>query len=194
MIDPGLAPPPRFLDILRGSPLEACFLFWRDRREPDFVPRKTSIDPVDMPRHILPHLFIYQQIEDGRFRCRLSGTEVCRTFGHNPTGRYLDDIVQPSAVPSRQRLFSKTLERHLPVIYSGRLVQSEHSWMRFHRLLLPISATGERADHIFGMVIFSDFEQFDAHDSQPDLSSPDLEIWATPAELEPMDAAVALSD
>jgi hypothetical protein len=184
MTKPETADTPQFLDVLRGTALEECLNFWRDRRQANDVPLKAAIDPVEMPRHILSNLFIYQQMADGRFRCRLAGTEICRVFGHNPTGLYLDDLVVPSAAPSRQRLFSRVLERRTPVVYGGRLVHSEHSWVRFRRLLLPVSANGERPDHVFGMVIFSDFEKLGDGARPPRDSLPELEAWATPAELD----------
>ena len=175
---------PRFLDALRGTPLEACLNFWRGRRQAGQTPRKSAMDPVEMPRRILPNLFIYQQMEDGRFRCRLAGTELCRVFRHNPTGLYLDGLVVPGAVASRQRLFTQVLERELPVVYGGRLVHTPESFVRFRRLLLPVSATGARADHVFGMVVFYDFERVGHQPSRPHDGMPDLEAWATPEDLE----------
>jgi hypothetical protein len=184
-LQPGVSP--QFLGVLRGTPLEECFDFWRDRRQANDVPRKAAIDPVDMPRHILPNLFIYQKMADGRFRCRLAGTEICRVFRHNPTGLYLDDLIVASAVSSRQRLFSRVLEQRIPVVYGGRLMHSEQSWLRFRRLLLPISSTGEQPDHVFGMVVFSDFERIGGYDVPPSNGLPDLEAWATAAELDGAD-------
>ena len=174
----------RFLDALRGTPLEACLNFWRGRRQAGETPRKSAMDPVEMPRRILPNLFIYQRMEDGRFRCRLAGTEICRVFRHNPTGLYLDALVVPGAVASRQRLFTSVLERELPVVYSGRLMHSPESFVRFRRLLLPVSATGDRADHIFGMVVFYDFERIARNLSRPNDSVPDSEAWATPEDIQ----------
>ncbi len=173
-----------FTDALRGTPLEACLNFWRGQRHDGRVPLKSAMDPVEMPRRILPNLFIYQQMADGRFRCRLAGTEICRVFQQNPTGLYLDELVVPGAVSSRQRLFTQVLEQELPVVYGGRLMHSPESFVRFRRLLLPISATGERADHVFGMVVFYDFERVGQPPVRPHDGMPDLEAWATAAELQ----------
>lgn len=174
----------RFLDALRGTQLEACLNFWLTRRQAGQTPLKSAMDPVEMPRRILPNLFIYQQMEDGRFRCRLAGTELCRVFRHNPTGLYLDGLIVPGAVASRQRLFTQVLERGLPVAYGGRLMHSEQSFVRFRRLLLPVSGTGERADHVFGMVVFYDFERVAHYPSRPYDGMPDFEAWATAEDLQ----------
>jgi hypothetical protein len=174
----------RFLDVVRGTPLEACFDFWRGRPRVDGVPLKAAIDPIDMPRRILPNLFLYRQEADGRFRCRLAGTEICRVFGHNPTGLYLDNLVVPSAVTNRQHLFTRVVERRLPVVYGGLLVHSEDSLVRFLRLLLPVAAAAERADHVFGMVIFFEQEAFHRRRARPHDGLPDLEAWAAAEDLD----------
>jgi hypothetical protein len=54
----------------------------------------------------------------------------------------------------------------------------------FRRLLLPVSSTGARADHIFGMVLFYGFERVAHYAHRPDDSVPEFELWATPEELE----------
>jgi hypothetical protein len=177
---------PQFLDVLRGTALQTCLDFWRRHRQAAAVPLKAAMDPVEMPSRILPNLFIYQQTEDGRFRCRLAGTEICRVFRHNPTGLYLDNLVVPSAVPSRQRLFSQVLEHGMPVVYSGRLMHTEQSFIRFRRLLLPVSATGEQADHVFGMVIFSESQRIGRGFHALDDGVPEFEIWATAEDLADM--------
>jgi len=182
---------PRFLDVLRGTPLEECLNFWRRRRQAREVPRKSAIDPVEMPRHILPNLFIYQQMGDGRFRCRLAGTEICRVNRLNPTGHYLDSLIAPVVMQSRLGLFLRVLEDGTPVVYGGRMLYSERRSVRFRRLLLPISAAGDRADHIFGMVIYSDFEPVAENDRLPQDGPPDLVAWATEEELDDADASEA---
>jgi hypothetical protein len=51
-------------------------------------------------------------------------------------------------------------------------------------LLLPVSGTGEHADHVFGMVVFYDFERVPQYPNRPQDSMPDFEAWATPEDLQ----------
>ena len=63
----------------------------------------------------MPNLFLYALTADNRFKCRLAGSAIRQAFGNEPTGRYLDEIINPAGVASRTALFRATLERELPV-------------------------------------------------------------------------------
>jgi len=173
-----------FLALLRGTPLADCFAFWRSRRVGLAVPPKSTIDPVEMPPHIIPFLFIYERTEDDRFRCRLAGTAVCAAFQNDPTGRYLDDMVLPTVRANRARLFSGVVDRSLPVAYAGNVAEAGRTWIKFRRLMMPIAIKGTAADGIFGMVIFPDFELRKSGPKLVDNGLPELEAWATPADLD----------
>jgi hypothetical protein len=175
--------PSDFQALLRGTPLSDCFEFWRSRRVGSAVPRKSMIDPVEMPAHIIPFLFLYERTEDGRFRCRLAGTAVCGAFQNDPTGRYLDDMVLPAVKANRARLFGGVVERSLPVAYAGHVAEPGRTWVKFRRVMMPIAIKGSGADGIFGMVIFPDFELRKSASKLSDDSLPELEAWATPDDL-----------
>jgi hypothetical protein len=169
--------------MLGGTPLVDCFAFWRSRRDGRPVPLKAAIDPVLMPQRIIPHLFLYNQTPDGRFRCRLAGTAVCDAFQNNPTGRHLDELILPERRESRQRLFQDVVERALPVAYSGNVAEAGRTWIKFRRLMLPISFGSERADGIFGMVVFPGFELRRSSPKLVDHGGPESVAWASDADL-----------
>ena len=146
-----------FAALIGGTPLEECFAFWRAARVDGLVP-KARIDPVAMPRHILPYLFIYDRGTDGRFRCRLSGTGLCEAFQIDATGLYLEEFMPPGVLADRLALYETVLARALPVAFVAHIAETDRSWMKFCRLMLPISVSGTVADAIFGMVWFPDFD------------------------------------
>ncbi|HLZ66063.1 MAG TPA: PAS domain-containing protein [Aliidongia sp.] len=177
------APRSDFQALLSGTPLADCFEFWRSRRTGAAVPPKAAIDPVVMPRHILPFLFLYERTIDGRFRCRLAGTSVCAAFQNDPTGRYLDDLILPTVRASRIRLFEGVVERARPVVYGGNVAEPGRTWIKFRRVMMPIAIRGAAADGIFGMVIFPDFELRKSSPRLVDDGLPEVEAWATPEHL-----------
>jgi hypothetical protein len=172
-----------FAALVGGTPLEDCFAFWRSVRGDGKVPLKSRIDPVAMPRHIMPNLFLYDQMPDGRFRCRLSGTALCDAFQFDATGQYLEDFVAPSVIGDRLSLYREVLDRALPVAFISNIAESERSWIKFARLMLPISISGERPDAIFGMVVFPEFDRHKFANRPTQLSSFDTVAWATPEDL-----------
>lgn len=177
------AAPSDFQALLSSTPLADCFGFWRSRRAGAAVPPKAAIDPVEMPPHIIPFLFLYERTGDGRFRCRLAGTSVCSAFQNDPTGRYLDEMILPTVKANRARLFGGVVERSLPVAYSGNVAEPGRTWIKFRRLMMPIAIKGTEADGIFGMVIFPDYELRKSSPKLVDDGLPDLEAWATPDDL-----------
>jgi hypothetical protein len=157
-----------FAGLIRDTLLAECWMFWRSCRHGRSVPLKAYLDPVEMPRRILPHLFLYERTSNGRFRCRLAGTGVCEMYHNDPTGKYLDDMIPPPARESRIRLFRAVLDQERPIAYEGHIAEPGREWIPFLRLLLPISSDGFTADTVFGMVIFRNPSRF------PKLTSPEL--------------------
>jgi len=159
-----------------------CWAFWQSRRRENAIPVRRDIDPIDMPLRILPNLFIYERNADGRFRCRLFGSELCAKFAEDATGRYLDEMLPDNARAKRLEIFSTVLDQRRPGVYVGRLVATRREWLSFRRLLLPVSSDGSAADLIFGMVIFPSVregEPFDAHASE----KVNIVAYATDADL-----------
>jgi hypothetical protein len=158
-----------FQHWLGGTPLMDCWAFWRSRRRENAIPVRRDIDPIDMPRRILPNLFMYERDADARFRCRLFGSELCAKFAEDATGRYLDELLPADARTRRLEIFSQVLDQQRPALYIGRLVATRREWLSFRRLLLPVSSDGAGADLLFGMVIFPSVregEPFDAKASE----------------------------
>jgi len=143
-----------FAEHLAGTGLGDCFAFWLSRRNGERPAAKRSINASQLPPAILPNLFLYELTADDRFRCRLAGSAIRQAFGKEPTGRFLDEIVNPARAADRVALFRATLERELPVVYGGNLAEGDKLWMPFKRLLLPVTDDQGTSRFVFGMVIF----------------------------------------
>jgi hypothetical protein len=143
-----------FSHRLRDTLLTECWSFWKANRKGRAVPLRRDIDPVLMPRIIIPHLFLYERATDGRFRCRLFGSHLAAMFARDATGRYLDELLPSEKREARLALFAAVLDRETPAVYTGRLVEGARTWVSFRRLLLPVSADGAKADLVFGMAVF----------------------------------------
>lgn len=116
------------------------------------LPVRAQMDPCDLPRSILPFMFVYERLGD-RLRCRLSGTRMRDLFGNDGTGLFLDQMIAPHTVPGRSALFHRTLDGGLPLLYRGFLVPVGKGWRGFNRLLLPVAVrAGEPATQVMGMV------------------------------------------
>jgi hypothetical protein len=131
----------------------------------------------------MPSLFLYERTADDRFRCRLAGSDIRRTFGKEPTGQFLDEIINSDSAQKRTELFRATLDRELPVVYGGNLVEGDKLWMPFKRLLLPVTDDQGSGRFVFGMVIFPRLGSVDRNKPDAEASSLEFQAWATPADL-----------
>src|SRR5258708_5609779 len=127
-----------FAKHLAGTELSDCFEFWLSRRQGARTPQKRTINATQIPRSILPNLFLYELTAENRFKCRLAGSAIRQAFGKEPTGLFLDELVNSARSQHRAGLFRATLDREMPVVYGGNLAEGENQCMRFTRLLLPV--------------------------------------------------------
>jgi len=77
-----------------NSLLVALYDYWQRKRGGRVMPDRSDIDPVDMPKALLPYLFMVDLFgTPARWRYRLMGTEMAARLGTDLTGRYLDDVL-----------------------------------------------------------------------------------------------------
>ncbi len=131
-------PPLPFLRSLPTEGMRILLRYWVAARAGTAMPRRPIFDPLRFP-DMLPLLQLHERKPDGRYLCRVSGTEVVAAAGYESTGRYLDEVVLPGHQASRTALFDRSLESGLPLFYDGRLMVQDRDWKRLQRLLLPLA-------------------------------------------------------
>ncbi len=116
--------------------LMAALEYWQSSRSGAATPRCDAIDPLRIPRLVLPHVILVDVL-GGRFRYRLVGTRMVEQWGEDFTGRYLDEITSGEYGAYITGLFRCSAETRAPVFGEstfrwdvGRVV-----WAR--RLMLP---------------------------------------------------------
>ncbi len=148
-----------FLESIREPEIRELFQFWLRRRPEGGVPTRKDIDPSRIPAPHLPYLFLYRRQRDGRFQCKLIGTELARVFGHDATGKYLDDILPAPMVGDRVAMFARVLDTGMPIYYRGPVVLRSRHQRRFARILLPLSSRKSVIDQVFGMARFGPIDR-----------------------------------
>src|SRR3546814_17736577 len=63
--------------------------YWSARRNGQVLPQRSDIDPLDMPRRLLPHLVLAEPAggRDGAIRFRLVGPDLGQRIGRDATGQ-----------------------------------------------------------------------------------------------------------
>lgn len=134
-----------------GDPrLADLYAYWNSRRGPRFAPRRTDIDPTDIPK-LLPYLLLTDVLPGPRYRYRLVGTEVERVFGTAMTGRCIDELMHGEYFKFIDGLYRKLVEERVPV-YSENAYSNDA--FRTQRLMLPLSENGETVDMVLSGQVF----------------------------------------
>lgn len=129
---------PPFLRALPTDGMRALLQYWVAAREGAAMPRRPVFDPLRFPE-MMPLMQLHERKADGRYLCRVSGTEIVAAIGSESTGRHLDEVVLPQHLESRAVLFDRCLDEGLPLLYDGRLTVPDREWKRVQRLLLPLA-------------------------------------------------------
>jgi hypothetical protein len=147
-----------FTNKIREKEIRDIFRYWLERRGPSGAPAQGRIDPRTIPHKHLPNLFLYEHEPEGRFRCKLIGTDIVRVLGKDDTGRYLDEMLDPPTAVETTNLFEQAVTSGRPVYYRYRALTARGERRLFSRILLPVSSGRGRINQIFGMVRYGPAE------------------------------------
>lgn len=139
--------------------IHSTFLYWTSLRTVAGLPSRRQIDPLALPRNLLPYLWLIEVVRAPfRLRYRLSGTAVDLGFAGTVTGRWLDEVLPPivDRVPMLLPYEQAVAERAprwcrgpLPTVADDRIV-------RFETVILPLADDGGDVDRLFGAMILYD--------------------------------------
>lgn len=116
------------------------------------VPSRADIDPADIPNLLSNVILIDVQRAPIRFRARLCGTEVDRLVGRNFTGCYLDDMTAGYFERDILLDYAEVVLHKKPKVARRSIPTANGNWLRYQRLLLPLSSDGWAVDKLLGGV------------------------------------------
>jgi hypothetical protein len=134
-----------------GPLVAALYEYWNRKRAGRAMPDRKDIDPSEMPRGLLPYLFMVDfSGQPRRWRYRLMGTEMVNRLGVDLTGRYLDEALGTKYRHYLIALNNELLERKRP-FYTESLLHSETgSVLLTKRMLVPLMHLGREPAMILG--------------------------------------------
>lgn len=142
----------RFAEKIDEDDLRQLYFYWLSKKTSRFPPRRAAIDPAEI-RRLLPALFIIEvDHEQERFRYRLAGADVEALVQARLHGCWLDE-----ALRSPLREF---FDEGFCIAAFGRKVHYRRNtlhlagrpYIRYSRLLLPLSEAGDQIDHLLGCI------------------------------------------
>jgi hypothetical protein len=116
--------------------------YWSAKRAGYPLPPRSAIDPLDMPRRLLPYLALVEPTGKGReIRFRLVGTELAQRFGRDATGKTSTDLYGGTEYVSYlEDIYATVFTKAQPLFVETVRVWTEEGHGRVRRLLLPMAA------------------------------------------------------
>lgn len=137
-------------DAVHGSVLA----YWEMKRAARRMPARRDIDPTELPR-VLPYLQLIEVMAPERFRYRLVGTAIVQTFGHDYTGRFLDELPLGA---ERINFFTSQLravrDNARAMFVRTQYVSAKGVHFMANRLYVPLSENDRDVNMILGSLTF----------------------------------------
>jgi len=130
--------------------------YWLDKCKNGLLPARTDIDPLEIPRDLLPGIALLE-VEaqpDGtyRYRIRLFGSALAAMTGADETGRYYDEAVSPAGYAVLRSLLDQVVSEARPMFFAAPSAAPGRGFLHFGRFGLPLAADGRRVDMILALV------------------------------------------
>jgi hypothetical protein len=138
--------------------VQQFYAYWLSIAPPGALPGRQHVEPEKMTPW-LSRLWLLDIYRDPlRFRCRLAGSELVRTLGHEVTGAWLDEVhPQSAANPSSRERFRILAELGRPSWRRG-----EPHWARqpdfriVESCLVPLASDGRTPDKVMALSVMFD--------------------------------------
>ena len=142
--------------------LQRLYRYWSALKGTRNAPSRAEIDPVDIPRDVLPDLLLTEVLRpDGgrRYRFRLVGSRVTELAGRDPSRQFLDEAL-PTAFGYRDyiiRLYDTIDDIRQPLYSCSSYITFDTSQAPergTHRLMLPLLDDAGRLTHVLAAQVF----------------------------------------
>ena len=136
----------------------ALFDYWRHQAPPGRLPGRQHLDPLDMPRDLLPLVMLFDvesAIDGAQFRVRLAGTKVVQLLGREPRGLLLRQLGLTEA-GNLTSAFRAAVTLAAPVVYSAPLTLPSRRQVWARRLGLPLASDGVAVDKVLAIYALRD--------------------------------------
>jgi len=112
-------------------------------------------------RPYLPRILIYEIVGAAprrRFRIRLYGTLVSRYSGRDPTGKFVDEVIEPHTYVEYERGLNMIVDKAWPVRATGSYHFVDRSFVHFESITMPLTTGGSEIAQLLNVNYYNDEE------------------------------------
>jgi hypothetical protein len=138
--------------------LKQLLSLWHEKRAGRPAPDRADFSPF-LLKPYLPRILIYEIVgtpPDRRFRIRLYGTLVSQYSGRDPTGKYVDEVMDAQAYADFHRALTWLAEEAKPLRATGSYHFIDRSFVRFESITLPLTVGGPEVTQLLNITYYED--------------------------------------
>ncbi|MCR9072772.1 MAG: PAS domain-containing protein [Alphaproteobacteria bacterium] len=133
----------------------AAFAYWQTRKpSPALLPSRQDLDPLDMPRKLLPWVNLIEVHRNGvdlRYRHRLVGTGIVDMRNRDGTGFWFDQLYETERTAQIRRVLDLVVHDAHPYILDDDLGSTGRPYRTLHSLVLPLATDGVTVDMLMAV-------------------------------------------
>jgi hypothetical protein len=133
--------------------LRLMYAYWAGKRGSRPMPRRSDIDPTEIPPHLLPGVMLVDVVPDARrYVYRLVGTMEAEVRGYDPTGKSVGEAYFGENAEDGMKCYDHVVEACAPVLDPLPFLERRRGYKGAESLFLPLSNDGVTVNMI--MVFF----------------------------------------
>lgn len=138
-------------------------ILWRNAKPTiDRLPGRRDLDPIAMPRSLLPHLWLLDVHQNAgpagepRFRYRLTGTHLDFGLGRTKTSQWVHELTPDfESNAAKHRHFFAAAREGIPHYRRGQPnFKHNEAVAELERVILPLAADGRSVDVLLCATVF----------------------------------------
>jgi hypothetical protein len=144
-------------------PLERFLAYWQGlRQQAGRLPRRREIDPLEIPRGLLPGIGIFDWLPQTggaiRIRYRLLGDNHTRAIQRNLSGCYFDDVHAPDTIAALLAEYAGILASGEPAYVRRATPLPNHEFAVFQRIIAPLLDDQDQPRHLIGYWLWENLD------------------------------------
>jgi len=135
--------------------VQSLYRFWRSKCRDGRLPRRSDIDPVELPPALLPLISLVEPVADERrYVYRLVGTQEVEVRGNDPTGKSVISTYFGQSAENTLRNYDRVVATRQAHYDPDPYTSPDGRFIDVEDLFLPISDDGDHINRILVLGVY----------------------------------------
>lgn len=139
--------------------LENLLEYWKELKQGQALPFRQQFDPVAVPQCLKYIVLLDVEEVSPRYCIRLAGSAVNPAHLKPITGRYIEEIFSKKDLDVILPQYEHSVQYGVPTFMHGSAEMLSHVFLKYERLILPMTSNGIRTDKLVVGIKFKDIKQ-----------------------------------